>query len=84
MPHEAAIEAMTTAPSRVFGGRARALEVGNVADMVIWSGDPLEVTSYATRVILKGEVTSMETRQSKLLERYLPENAGLGRAYINR
>ena len=52
--------------------------------MVIWSGDPLEVTSYATRVILKGEVTSMETRQSKLLERYLPEDAGLGRAYINR
>ena len=84
MPHEAAIEAMTTAPSRVFGGRVRALEVGNRADMVIWSGDPLEVTSYATSVILKGEVTSMATRQSKLLERYLPEDAGLGRAYINR
>ena len=84
MPHEAAIEAMTTAPSRVFGGRARALEVGTRADMVIWSGDPLEVTSYATSVILKGEVTSMATRQSKLLQRYLPEDAGLGRAYINR
>ena len=84
MPHEAAIEAMTTAASRVFGGRVRALEVGNRADMVIWSGDPLEVTSYATSVILKGEVTSMATRQSKLLQRYLPEDAGLGRAYINR
>ena len=84
MPHEAAIEAMTTAASRVFGGRVRALEVGNRADMVIWSGDPLEVTSYAISVILKGEVTSMATRQSKLLERYLPEDAGLGRAYINR
>jgi hypothetical protein len=84
MPHEAAIEAMTTAASRVFGGRVRALEVGNRADMVIWSGDPLEVTSYATSVILKGEVTSMATRQSKLLERYLPEDAGLGRAYINQ
>lgn len=84
MPHEAAIEAMTTAASRVFGGRVRALEVGNRADMVIWSGDPLEVTSYATSVILKGEVTSMATRQSKLLERYLPEDAGLGRAYMNR
>lgn len=84
MPHDSAIEAMTTAPSRVFGGRVRALEVGNRADMVIWSGDPLEVTSYATSVILKGEVTSMATRQSKLLERYLPEDAGLGRAYINR
>lgn len=84
MPHEAALEAMTTAPSRIFGGRPRTLEVGNRADLVIWSGDPLEVTSYATSVILNGEVTTMETRQSKLLERYLPESVGLGRAYINR
>ena len=84
MPYDAALEAMTTAPSRIFGGRSRSLEVGNRADLVIWSGDPLEVTSYATSVILDGEVTSMETRQSKLLERYLPEEAGLGRAYINR
>ena len=84
MPYEAALEAMTTAPSRIFGGRSRSLEVGNRADLVIWGGDPLEVTSYATSVILDGEVTSMETRQSKLLERYLPESAGLGRAYLNR
>ena len=84
MPHDAALEAMTTAPSRIFGGRSRSLEVGNRADLVIWSGDPLEVTSYATSVILDGEVTSMETRQSKLLERYLPQDVGLGRAYINR
>lgn len=84
MPYDAAIEAVTTAPSGVFGGRARALEIGNRADMVIWSGDPLEVTSYATHVILNGKATSMETRQSKLLERYLPKDKGLGRAYINR
>lgn len=84
MPYKAALEAMTTAPSDVFGGRARAIEVGNRADIVIWSGDPLDVTSYATSVIINGEVRSMETRQSKLLERYLPEDAGLGRAYINR
>ena len=84
MPYDAALEAMTTAPSRIFGGRSRSLEVGNRADLVIWSGDPLEVTSYATTVMLDGEVTSMETRQSKLLERYLPEDAGLGRAYLNR
>jgi len=84
MPYDAALEAMTTAPSRVFGGRPRALEVGNRADMVIWSGDPLDITGYARRIILNGEVTSMETRQSKLLERYIPKEAGLGRAYINR
>ena len=84
MDYELALQAMTTTPAEVFGGRSRVLAVGNSADLVIWSDDPLEVTSYATVVVIEGELTSMESRQSKLLERYLPEDAGMGRAYINR
>jgi imidazolonepropionase-like amidohydrolase len=84
MDYDLALQAMTTTPAEVFGGRNRALAVGNSADLVVWSGDPLEVTSYATRVVIEGEVMSMENRQSKLLQRYLPEDAGMGRAYINR
>ena len=84
MDYDLALQAMTTTPAEVFGGRNRALAVGNSADLVVWSGDPLEVTSYATRVVIEGEVMSMESRQSKLLQRYLPEDAGMGRAYINR
>ena len=34
--------------------------------------------------MLDGEVKCMENAKSKLLERYLPEETGLGRAYINR
>ena len=75
---------MTTTPAEVFGGRSLVLAVGNSADLVVWSGDPLEVTSYAAAVVIEGKLTSMESRQSKLLERYLPEDAGMGRAYINR
>ena len=55
---------------------------GLTADLVIWSGDPLDVTSAADHVILAGESDSMKSRQTQLLERYLPEDAGLGRAYI--
>ena len=84
MDYDLALQAMTTTPAEVFGGRSRALAVGNAADLVVWSGDPLEVTSYATAVVIEGELTSMESRQSKLLERYLPEDTGMGRAYINR
>ena len=84
MDYDLALQAMTITPAEVFGGRNRALAVGNSADLVVWSGDPLEVTSYATRVVIEGEVMSMENRQSKLLQRYLPEDAGMGRAYINR
>lgn len=84
MDYEQAVKALTTVPSEVFGGRSRSINVGNTADFVIWSGDPLEVTTYATAVIIDGRLTSMESRQTKLLERYLPEDAGLGRAYLNR
>ena len=38
----------------------------------------------ASAVVIEGQLTSMESRQSKLLERYLPEHAGMGRAYVNR
>ena len=84
MDYDLALQAMTTTAAEVFEGRSRVLAEGNSADLVVWSGDPLEVTSYATAVVIGGELTSMESRQSKLLERYLPEDAGMGRAYINR
>ena len=84
MNYEQAVKALTTVPSEVFGGRSRSLTVGNTADFVIWSGDPLEVTTYATSVIIAGRPTPMESRQTKLLERYLPKDPGMGRAYLNR
>ena len=84
MDYDLALQAMTTTAAQVFEGRSRVLAEGNSADLVVWSGDPLEVTSYAMQVIIEGEPISMVSRQTKLLERYLPEDAGMGRAYINR
>ena len=84
MDYDLALQAMTTTAAEVFEGRSRVLAEGNSADLVVWSGDPLEVTSYAMQVIIEGEPISMVSRQTKLLERYLPEDAGMGRAYINR
>ena len=45
------------------------LETGKRADLVIWSGDPLEVTTLADVVVMGGEVDSMETRQTELRDR---------------
>ena len=33
--------------------------------------------------VIEGELISKESRQSELLEPYLPEDVGMGRAYIN-
>jgi imidazolonepropionase-like amidohydrolase len=47
------------------------LEAGKLADVVIWSGDPLEVTEAAEVVLIAGEKVDMQSRQSKLRDRYL-------------
>jgi len=82
-PYESAMAAMTSLPAEIFGGRPRMVAPGLAADLVIWGGDPFDVNSAADQVILDGQLDPMTSRQTQLLQRYLPVDAGLGRAYIN-
>ena len=71
LPFSAALDAITSGPAKIWGLTDRGeLARGKVADLVVWSGDPLEVTTHAERVMIDGNWTSLETRQSRLLERY--------------
>jgi imidazolonepropionase-like amidohydrolase len=51
-----ALEAVTINPARILGvdDRIGSLEPGKDADLVIWSGDPLDVTSRAERAYMDG------------------------------
>ena len=51
-----ALRAVTIHPARIIGcaDRIGSLEVGKDADVVIWSGDPLDVMSRAERAYLDG------------------------------
>lgn len=73
LPHSAAIAALTINPAKIFGisDRVGSLEAGKQADLVIWSGDPLEVTQAAERVFIAGKSMPMESRQTKLRDRYM-------------
>ncbi|BCO18499.1 amidohydrolase [Alteromonas sp. KC3] len=78
LPHEVGLESLTRVPASIFGldtevGR---LEVGLQADIVIWSGDPLEVTEAAESVFINGLPIKMESRQTKLRDRYLSLGTG--------
>ncbi|MDT0166253.1 amidohydrolase [Actinotalea sp. AC32] len=56
LPRTAAIEALTVNPARMMGidDRVGALAPGLDGDVVVWSGDPLEVTSRAELVLVAG------------------------------
>lgn len=84
LPYEAGLAALTSNPARVLGlgNRQGSIQNNRAANVVLWSGDPLEVTSAAEVVIIDGKVMPMESRQTKLRDRYLPVNPEMPRAYI--
>jgi imidazolonepropionase-like amidohydrolase len=70
LPKDAALAAITKNPAEIWGQAAGVLEVGKAADVVLWDGDPLEATSAPTRAFIAGQEQNLETRQTKLRERY--------------
>lgn len=72
LPYEAAIAALTINPARMYGLGARlgSIEVGKAGDIVVWDGDPLELSSRPVAVFIDGRAMSMENRQTKLRDRY--------------
>jgi len=84
LEHQAGLAALTINPARIFGvaDQQGRIKQDLPANLVLWSGDPLEVTSVAERVIINGKLIPMESRQTRLRDRYLPENPEMPRAYI--
>jgi imidazolonepropionase-like amidohydrolase len=74
LPWDAALAALTTNPAEIFGlGAERGrLEAGLTGDLVLWSGDPLEVTTIADQVWIAGRAIPMRSRQTELRDRYRP------------
>jgi len=73
LPKDAALAALTVQPAEIFGlaGERGRIARGQVADLVLWNGDPLEVTSAADAVWIAGKAIEMRSRQTELRERYL-------------
>jgi len=67
----AAVDAITRIPAEAFGMSDRgSLAVGKRANLVIWSGDPLEVSSAPERMFIGGRDAPLVSRQTRLFERY--------------
>jgi imidazolonepropionase-like amidohydrolase len=83
LPWNAALAAMTSVPARIWGiaDRYGTLEPGKDADVVIWDGDPLELTTYPDAVFIRGVEIPMTSRQLELRDRYKDLSGPLPPAY---
>jgi imidazolonepropionase-like amidohydrolase len=83
LPWNAALAAMTAVPARLWGiaDRYGTLEPGKDADVVIWDGDPLELTTFADAVFIRGREIPMTSRQLELRDRYKDLGGPLPPAY---
>ncbi|WKD51366.1 amidohydrolase family protein [Microbulbifer spongiae] len=76
LPYEAALKSISSNVADIFSLDGGTLETGAVADIVIWSGDPLEVTSYPEQVLIAGVPQSLVTRSTRLRDRYSKPSKG--------
>jgi imidazolonepropionase-like amidohydrolase len=71
LPWADALAAITTVPAAIYGVKDRGrVEKGAAGDVVVWTGDPLEISSRAETVIIGGVMQSLETHQTELLKKY--------------
>ncbi len=72
LPWRAALRAVTLAPAEALGvgDLYGSLEPGKVGNLVVWTGDPFELSTRVEAVVIRGVVTSTDNRQIELLQRY--------------
>jgi len=76
LPKDVALASISKTPAQWLGIGATygTLESGMDADIVVWDGDPLEVTTSADRVFIAGKEILATSRQTKLRDRYLTKD----------
>ena len=80
----AAFATVTSMPAAVIGmdNEIGSLRAGRRADVVIWDGDPLELSSAPVAVWIDGVAQPLTNRQTRLRDRYLnPQEGALPKAY---
>src|SRR5690606_3801731 len=72
LPHREAVRAITYYPAQALGLEQQlgSLTPGKVADVVVTSGDLLEITSTVDYVFIDGRQVDLANRQTELRDRY--------------
>ena len=72
LPYDEAMKALTLYPAQIWGvdDQLGSLDVGKSANVVVASGDPLDVKTVVQRVFIQGKDIPMTNRQTELRDRY--------------
>jgi len=67
-----ALEALTINPARILGieEEVGSLEAGKTANVVIWTGSPIQGRSRVETVIIRGKIIPMTSLQTRLYEKF--------------
>lgn len=74
LSREAAFTAIMETPARWFGIGLGSMNAGSSASLVVWDGDPLEITSAPVAMYKDGQTVSLESRMTALRDRYNPSS----------
>jgi imidazolonepropionase-like amidohydrolase len=75
---DVALAAITAVPAKVYGMDAHygTIAAGKVANLVVWNGDPFELSERPVAVWIRGRQIEMRSRQTELRDRYMPRIKG--------
>jgi imidazolonepropionase-like amidohydrolase len=72
LPYNEALKAVTLYPAQIFGlsDQLGTLETGKIANVIVTTGDPLELTTDVRYLFIKGQLTSTDNKHKALYEKY--------------
>ena len=72
LPYDEALKAVTLYPAQIFNlaDQVGTLEIGRAANIIVTTGDPLELTTDVRYLFINGQLTSTDNKQKSLFEKY--------------
>jgi imidazolonepropionase-like amidohydrolase len=72
LSHDEALKAVMLNAAQIFGlsDQLGTLEAGKLANIIVTSGDPLELQTQVKYLFIKGQLTSMDNRHAAFYEQY--------------
>ena len=73
LPYEEALKAVTINAAQIWGhaDELGSVEKGKVADLMVTTGDPLEISTQVKYVFIKGKEVPLVNKQTRLYDKYM-------------